>query len=280
MAMIADQLRLRGNKIGFVPTMGALHEGHMTLVRRSVQENDVTIVSIFVNPIQFNDQEDFERYPRDLETDSTMCDHESVDFIFAPEPSSMYQRGERFSSCWVEIQGPMTETLCGLSRPSHFRGVVTVCCKLFNIIRPHVAYFGQKDYQQYLSIKRLVADLNMPLEIELCPIVREQSGLALSSRNSRLTARGRQQASRIYAALEHGRKLIMTGEHDPNKVLEAMANDVLNAGLDMDYAIVADPESLDDVRSIDGPVLLAIAAVCEGVRLIDNELITSIPLRN
>ena len=277
MQLIANELRIRGNKIGFVPTMGSLHEGHFSLIRRSVQENDVTIVSIFINPTQFDDSSDFNKYPRDPERDVEGCEREGVDFIFIPSAEDMYPDSGGPAVTWVEIAGSSTETLCGLSRPGHFRGVVTICSKLFNIIHPHFAYFGQKDYQQYYLINRLVESMHIGVEISLSPIIRETSGLALSSRNSRLTPKDKKTALVLYNSLNAAHQKIMKGETSTNVILEDIAKAIVDSGMDMDYVIIADPTTLEDVTSFDKPVLIAVAATLNEVRLIDNILIDSIP---
>ncbi len=272
MASIARQLRMAGNTIGFVPTMGALHEGHMSLVQRSIRDNDVTVVSIFVNPTQFTAGEDFERYPRDLDRDLELLDPEGVDFVFAPSSDEMYPNA---MTCWVEVGGDIMNTMDALSRPHHFRGVATVCLKLFHIVQPDYAYFGQKDFQQVTVIKRLVKDLNIPLEIVMMPIVRENDGLARSSRNIYLKPEQRPIALSLSSALQLGKGVIEQGEHDANKVLQIMGEHIENSGAEIDYIVVADPESLDDKTDLDGPVLLAVAAVVGNVRLIDNLLVNT-----
>ncbi len=270
MSRIAGELRLRGNTIGFVPTMGALHEGHVSLIRRSVAENDVTVVSVFVNPTQFGPGEDYEKYPRTLDDDVEICVQEGVDFVFAPQPDDMYPRS---MTTWVEVGGDLVNRMCGLSRPGHFRGVATVCAKLFNIVRPHTAYFGQKDYQQYLVVRRLVEDLNFPMEIALVPIVREKDGLARSSRNRYLRPGERESALSLYRALTKARDAVLAGETDASALLALMASEIESAGAELDYAVVADPVTLEDKERVDGPVLLAVAAWVGDVRLIDNFLV-------
>ena len=273
MSTLADQLRSRGNRLGFVPTMGALHEGHMSLVRRSVRENDVTVVSIFVNPTQFDEQDDFDSYPRNIESDLQQCEQEEVDFAFVPDAKDIYLDDTTEARFWVEVAGDATETLCGLSRPGHFRGVMTVCAKLFNIVQPHVAYFGQKDYQQFLLMRKMVQSMHFNLELALCPIVRGPQGLALSSRNSHLDKRQKADALCLFNALEKARSAVLNGETDANKLTKVMAETILAEGADLDYAIVADPETLEDVKTVSSTVLLAVAAVVGDVRLIDNCLV-------
>ena len=273
MSTLADQLRSRGNRLGFVPTMGALHEGHMSLVRRSVRENDVTVVSIFVNPTQFDEQGDFDSYPRNIESDLQQCEQEEVDFAFVPDAKDIYLDDTTEARFWVEVAGDATETLCGLSRPGHFRGVMTVCAKLFNIVQPHVAYFGQKDYQQFLLMRKMVESMHFNVELALCPIVRGPQGLALSSRNNHLDKKQKAEALCLYNALEKARSAVLNGETDANKLTEVMAETILAEGADLDYAIVANPETLEDVKTVSSTVLLAVAAVVGDVRLIDNCLV-------
>ncbi|MFA4987283.1 MAG: pantoate--beta-alanine ligase [Candidatus Brocadiia bacterium] len=273
MTEVCRELRLRGNKIGFVPTMGALHEGHLSLMRHCAASNDVTIVSIFVNPTQFAPGEDYERYPRTMESDAELCDAAGVDFIFAPEPEDMYPRS---MVCWVDVGGDIASTMCAMSRPGHFRGVATVVSKLFNIVQPDNAYFGQKDYQQCLVVRRLVEDLNFPVDIHILPTVRESDGMAMSSRNAYLDPATRRRALSIHRSLAMARLLVMKGERDPNVLLKLIGEEIEKAGGEIDYVQVVSPESLEDYRVITGPVLLAVAAFFKGIRLIDNELIVEI----
>ena len=214
--------RKNNETVGLVPTMGFLHQGHQSLIKKSVENNDRTVVSVFVNPIQFGPNEDLEAYPRDLERDSALCEETGADLIFNPEPSEMYKDG--FVS-FVDMNG-LTNHLCGLSRPVHFRGVCTVVTKLFNIVCPDRAYFGQKDAQQLAVIKRMVKDLNMPLEIVGCPIVREADGLAMSSRNTYMNAEERKAALILSKSIKLGQKLVEDGERDASVV----RNKLLSAG--------------------------------------------------
>lgn len=267
----ADELILRGKKIGFVPTMGALHEGHLSLVRRSKQENDITVVSIFVNPIQFGPHEDFNRYPRDFEGDFNKLQDEGVDILFYPDEASIYPEGY---STYVEVKG-LSEKLCGAFRPGHFRGVATVVTKLFNIVKPTKAYFGQKDYQQSIIIKRMVKDLNIDVEIVVCPTVREKDGLAMSSRNSYLNENERQAATIIYKTLKKTSELIKSGIINGEDVKKFMKEEILKepAVTSIDYAGVYDPETLEEVKSIEGEVVLAVAIFIGKTRLIDNLIV-------
>jgi len=259
--------RAAGKRIGFVPTMGALHQGHIALINTSVRQCDFTVISIFVNPTQFGPTEDFERYPRPLEKDLRVCRDCGVDVVFAPSTETMYPRP---NLTWVVVE-KLTEPLCGRFRPGHFRGVTTVCTKLFNIVQPDVAYFGQKDAQQAVVVRRMVEDLNMPLEIVVCPTVRDPDGLATSSRNVYLTDSQRRQATRIYQALQHGQRLIVQGLHDPDQILQAV-QDILQQAPDLqpEYVSLVDAETLEPIEKLSGRVLLAVAARIGSARLIDN----------
>ncbi|SMB99986.1 pantothenate synthetase [Thermanaeromonas toyohensis ToBE] len=259
--------RQQGKSIGLVPTMGYLHEGHLTLVRRAKDLCDAVIMSIFVNPTQFGPQEDYERYPRDLERDLRLAQEVGVDAVFAPEVEEMYPPGY---ATYVEVEG-LTEVLCGASRPGHFRGVATIVTKLFNIVQPDKAFFGLKDYQQAMVIKRMVQDLNIPVEIVTVPTVREEDGLALSSRNKYLTPEERRQALSLYRALKLGEGLIRQGERQASKVREAMAKEILSQPLArIDYVSINDAETLNPLEEISGKVLLAVAVWIGSTRLIDN----------
>lgn len=260
----------REKSIGLVPTMGYLHEGHLSLVHTAREQNDVVVVSIFVNPTQFGPQEDLDRYPRDLEKDRNSCSQASVDAIFMPAAEEMYP--ERFHT-WVQVD-TITETLCGASRPGHFRGVATVVSKLFNIIQPDRAYFGLKDFQQAVVIKQMVRDLNMPLEIVTVPTVREADGLATSSRNKYLTAKQRARAPVLYNTLKLGQRLIEAGEHNADVVHEAMVKEIESQpNTRIDYISVCNPETLAPVDKIENRVLLAMAVWLGNTRLIDNILV-------
>ena len=269
-----EEIRLHKQReatIGFVPTMGALHEGHLSLIRRAREENDVVAISIFVNPTQFDEEQDFDGYPRELAEDSALAEAEGVDIVFTPEADAMYdpQRDT------VVMVNRLADHLCGISRGrGHFIGVCTVCTKLFNIVQPDAAYFGQKDAQQALIIQRMVTDLNLALRIEICPIVREEDGLALSSRNRNIPEPKRQSALGLYKALCSGRELIRTGVDDAQAVFNAMMESLLaDENLEVDYLHIVSPETLEDVEKIDAPVLMAGAIRVGGVRLIDNVLV-------
>lgn len=264
-------LRTNGRTIGLVPTMGAFHEGHLALMRRARAENDVVVVSIFVNPIQFARGEDFDSYPRDLQGDLDQAERVGVDLVFMPSAEAIYPKGFQ---TYVEVT-ELTEGLCGASRPGHFRGMTTVVTKLFNLIRPHRAYFGQKDYQQSAVVRRLVADLNLDIEIVLLPTVREADGLAMSSRNLRLTPEERLAASVLYASLRLAQERVMVGERSTKAVLDAMRAMIETEPLArIDYVALCDPETLQPLDRIEGPILAALAVRFGETRLIDNLLIT------
>ena len=264
------RVRAEGKKIGFVPTMGYLHEGHLSLIREARRMSDVCVVSIFVNPIQFGPKEDLDRYPRDLERDAEILAKEKVDILFAPSVEEMYPRGYR---TYVYVEG-LSEKLCGASRPGHFRGVTTVVNKLFNIIQPHFAYFGQKDAQQFVIIKRMVLDLNMDVELILMPIIREADGLAMSSRNVYLSPEERAIAPMLYQALKMAQEMIEEGERDPRKVIEAMRHYLeQEPRIRIDYLEIVDLENLERVQQIRGRVLVAGAIYIGQTRLIDNIII-------
>ncbi|MGI6751396.1 MAG: pantoate--beta-alanine ligase [Anaerovoracaceae bacterium] len=256
-----------GSTIGLVPTMGFLHQGHASLIERSICENDKTVVSIFVNPTQFAPTEDYDKYPRDMEADAEICAKKGVDLIFAPPVIQMYPQG---FSTFVDMDG-LTRGLCGRSRPTHFRGVCTVVNKLFNIIRPDSAYFGQKDAQQLAVIKRMVKDLNMGVHVVGCPIVREPDGLAKSSRNAYLDPEQRSAALVLSKAVFVGQEMIKSGERDVAKVVEAMRQIILQEPLaKIDYVEIVDSETIGPVSQIEGSILAAVAVVIGTTRLIDN----------
>ena len=257
--------KIEGKSIGLVPTMGYLHEGHASLIRRARKDNDIVVVSDFVNPIQFGPNEDLLTYPRDLEADSKICEEIGVDYIFAPEASEMYQDRKVF----VDIED-MSDHLCGAKRPGHFRGVLTVCSKLFNISGADRAYFGQKDAQQVAIIKKLVSDLNIPIEIIPCPIIREEDGLALSSRNTYLSKEERKAALCLSKAIFAGEKLAKDGgsvEEVIGKMKEIIDGEELSK---IDYISVVDLKTMEDASDFDGDRLVAIAVYIGKTRLIDN----------
>jgi len=255
-----------GKTVGFVPTMGYLHEGHASLMD-AAGENDKVVVSIFVNPMQFGPNEDLASYPRDLEHDAKVCEAHGVDLIFHPTPEEMY--GDNFYS-YVDMN-VLTEELCGLSRPVHFRGVCTVVAKLFNIVTPDKAYFGQKDAQQLAVIKRMVKDLNMPLTIVGCPIIREEDGLAKSSRNTYLSPEERKAALVLSRSIFLGKKMVEQGEKDCKKIKEAMTAEIEKEPLaKIDYVKIVDLSTMQQVETTEHGVLAAIAVYIGKTRLIDN----------
>jgi len=259
-----------GKKIGLVPTMGALHIGHISLMETAVKECDFVVVSIFVNPTQFGPGEDFEKYPRPLDADLKICRETGVDVVFNPTPEQMYP-AERL--VWVNVE-KLTEPLCGRSRPGHFRGVTTVCAKLFNIVAPDIAYFGQKDAQQAIVIKRMVADLNMPLEIVICPTVRESSGLAVSSRNKYLTEQQKKDAANIYKSLQKCRKMIEAGVTETTEIIAEMSKILQQIpSMEIEYVSIVDAGTLRDIDQIAGKALAAVAIRIGPARLIDNILV-------
>ncbi len=267
---LVSNARSKGKKIGLVPTMGALHVGHISLIETAVKECDFVVVSIFVNPTQFGPGEDFEKYPRPLEADLKICRKVRIDVVFAPEPEQMYPTE---NVTWVNVE-KLTEPLCGRSRPGHFRGVTTVCAKLFNIVASDAAYFGQKDGQQAIVIKRMVADLNMPLEIVVCPTVREPNGLAVSSRNQYLSEQQKKDAAHIYESLQTCRRLIDTGTTETRLIIAEMQKILqqIPSG-QIEYISIVDAESLESVEKIAGKVLAAVAVKIGPARLIDNILV-------
>ena len=257
--------------VGFVPTMGYLHDGHLALVKRARAENPSVVVSIFVNPAQFGPREDFDKYPRDPQRDLALLDKERVDIVFMPSAAEMYPAG--FNS-WVEVE-KVTERLEGASRPGFFRGVATVVTKLFNIIQPTRAYFGQKDAQQAIVIKKMVADLNMNLEIVTIPTVREPDGLAMSSRNTYLNPKERLAAIVLYQALSLAQKLWSQGERDAQRLRQEMMELIQKQPLaTIDYVSVADAETLDELDTIRPPALVSLAVKIGSTRLIDNIVLT------
>lgn len=257
--------RKEGKSIGLVPTMGFLHKGHASLIKKAVEDNDIVVVSDFVNPIQFGPNEDLESYPRDIKADSRLCEEIGADFIFNPEPSEMYHDKKAF----VDIEG-LSDNLCGAKRPGHFRGVCTVCTKLFNIVGPDKAYFGQKDAQQLSIIKKLVLDLNIPVEIVPVPIVREDDGLAMSSRNTYLSKEERKAALCLSKAIFTGEKMAKDGA-SLEKVLEKMTEIIKTEKLAIiDYISAVDLETIESVENFNQDTLVAIAVYIGKTRLIDN----------
>ena len=263
--------RLAGKKIGCVPTMGALHDGHLSLVEAARRETDFVVVTIFVNPTQFGPNEDLEKYPRPLEADLAKCQAAGVDLVFNPDVESVYPAGD---STFVEVPG-LSEVLEGAHRPGHFRGVTTIVLKLFNMVQPDIAFFGQKDYQQQLLIRHLVDDLNVPVEIRTCPTVREPDGLALSSRNAYLSPEERQTALALSQALKIASQSLYEEGLSPVEARLRMIEYLSSVpGLVLDYATIADAHSLDEVDKAADEMVALIAARVGTTRLIDNQKIS------
>lgn len=263
--------RKEGLSVGLVPTMGYLHEGHASLIKKAVEQNDRVVTSVFVNPMQFGPSEDLEAYPRDMEKDSALCESLGVNLIFHPEPEEMYKPG----FCSYVNMDILTTTLCGKSRPVHFKGVCTVVNKLFNIVKPDRAYFGQKDAQQLAIIKRMVIDLNMDIEIVGCPIIREEDGLAKSSRNTYLSPEERKAALILSKAIFLGQKMVEDGETDAEKVKAAMIEKINTEPLArIDYVEVVDGLTMQPTTTIKNPTLAAMAVYIGTTRLIDNFIVT------
>jgi pantoate--beta-alanine ligase len=267
MKALSREWRKAGRTIGFVPTMGYLHEGHLSLVRASKERTDVTVVSIFVNPTQFGPNEDFKKYPRDLHKDSAYLEKAGVDCLFHPEAAEIYPPGYR---TYVEVQG-LQDRLCGKSRPGHFRGVATVVLKLFDIVAPDAAFFGAKDAQQVLILRRMAADLDLDVEVVTCPLVREPDGLALSSRNAYLSSDERKAALSLSIGLRWAERAVAAGERDAAKIVAGIVA-VLEAEplARVDYVEAVDPETLEPVAELRGDVLVALAVFVGRTRLIDN----------
>ena len=267
-------VRRAGKRLGFVPTMGALHEGHLSLVRAARKQSDCVAVSIFVNPLQFGPSEDFSKYPRNFERDCQLLEAEKVEVVFAPKVEAMYPAGAK---TFVEIQ-EISDRLDGRSRPGHFKGVTTVVSKLFNIVQPDFAFFGQKDAAQVAILRRMVRDLNMDVQIVVEPIVREDDGLALSSRNSYLDPQQRKQALVLNRALMRVQFLVDRGERNPNVLIEAGKQVIAEeAGAKLDYFEIVDHDTLEAVEEITRGALVAVAAWIGSTRLIDNLLIGGSP---
>ncbi|HAL44947.1 MAG: pantoate--beta-alanine ligase [Planctomycetes bacterium GWF2_42_9] len=265
--MIVTEATMFDKKVGFVPTMGALHAGHISLIKKAKQQCEFVVVSIFVNPTQFGPTEDLNKYPKPFDADIAICKSNGADAVFAPSAEEMYP--ER-NLTWVNVE-KLSEPLCGKSRPTHFRGVATVCAKLFNIVQPDIAFFGQKDAQQVIIIKRMVADLNMPMRIAVCPIVREPDGLAMSSRNKYLNAAERKDAPLLYASLQEAQLLINGGECKSAFITEQMKK-ILNISklAEIDYISIVNADTLEEIEEIKGKVLIALAVKMPSARLIDN----------
>jgi pantoate--beta-alanine ligase len=267
MQTFIKMLKKEGRTIGFVPTMGYLHDGHISLMRAAKTHTDVVAASIFVNPLQFGPSEDFEKYPRDFARDEELAAKAGVDVIFYPRKEDMYPAGY---STYVEVAG-MSQVLCGASRPGHFRGVTTVITKLFSIIRPDIAYFGQKDAQQAAIIKKMVEDLNMGIDIKVLPTVREADGLAMSSRNVYLSKTERRDAVVLYESLKKAEEMIRGGARDPKAIIKTIEEMIRASPTSkIDYISIVDAKTLKDVKTIAGEVLVALAVFMGRTRLIDN----------
>ncbi len=266
---IIMRLKKKNKRIGFVPTMGYLHEGHLSLVRRARKENDIVIVSIFVNPTQFGPKEDYKNYPRDLNQDKRLLAAKKVDYLFLPSRSLIYPKG--FKN-YIN-PGPLARHLCGLKRPGHFRGVVTVVNRLFEIVQPDRAYFGEKDYQQVKVVQDMVRTQNLDVTIKTCPIIREKDGLAMSSRNRYLSKKERIHAKSLYQSLVQAKKMIDSKETNPMRV-KKMIEMILKPNVDkIDYIEIVNPQKLTSVRKIKLPILIALACFVGRTRLIDNMVI-------
>ena len=264
-----------GQTIGLVPTMGALHAGHASLIKKAKETCDKVVVSVFVNPIQFGPNEDYDKYPRTIEKDLKICEELGVNIVFAPSPNEMYGNGVKLSDTELTFVCPpynLIDCMCGKSRPGHFDGVATVVLKLFNIVQPDFAFFGQKDAQQLFILKRMVHDLNLDLTIVPCPIVREKDGLALSSRNTYLSDEERKTALTISKSLNQIKILYNQGIKDTKKLFDA-AISILDKSLELEYLEFRNADTFEEVQEINGTTLAAIAAKCGKTRLIDNEII-------
>ncbi len=262
--------RKKGVKVGFVPTMGAFHEGHLTLMRQARKDNGAVVVSIFVNPLQFSAGEDFDRYPRRLEQDLRMAESEGVDVLFHPSVAEMYPKG---FDTHVD-QTDLPSKLCGQFRPGHFRGVMTIVCKLFNMVKPDTAYFGQKDYQQFLIIRRLATDLNLNVDVRLMPTLREDDGVAMSSRNVYLGPKQRKDASCLIRALRRAEELVGNGENSATRVAAEMRKVIQKVkGTRVEYIAIVNSDTLEPVKEIKGRTLVALAVRIGKARLIDNLIV-------
>lgn len=267
-----DRARGRNNTVGLVPTMGAFHGGHLSLMRRAREQNDVVVVSLFVNPTQFGPSEDLDAYPRDEARDAALAEQQGVDILFVPQPTEIYPDGFATS---IHVAG-ITEVLEGAVRgASHFDGVATVVTALLGIVRPDVAYFGQKDAQQLLVVRRVVRDLHLAVRIEACPIVRESDGLAMSSRNVYLDADARQRATALNRALDAAARVHADGERDAERILDAARDVLADAGITPEYLELRDSRDLRALKRVDGDALLAVAARFGAARLIDNHILTT-----
>ena len=270
MQVLSDKFKKEGKKIAFVPTMGYFHKGHLSLMERGRELANILVISIFVNPIQFGPGEDFREYPRDLERDLSLAEGVGVDVVFIPEAEEMYPPDYQ---TYLEVTG-LTQHLCGLFRPSHFRGVTTVVAKLFNIVKPDIALFGLKDYQQYIVIKRMVRDLNYDIEIVGCPIIREEDGLAMSSRNIYLRPEQRKSALCLYQGIKLAERLVREGQRDAKIIIKEVIDYIESKPYtQIDYVKICHPETLDDLEYLNDKALLALAVRVGKARLIDNTIL-------
>jgi pantoate--beta-alanine ligase len=271
MQELAEQTRTKGLKIGLVPTMGFLHQGHLSLIRLARKKADFVVVSIFVNPTQFGPGEDYQTYPRDLKRDCRLIEQSGGDVVFAPSAEEMYPKGY---CTFVEVEG-ITRKLCGASRPTHFRGVTTVVTKLFYIVKPHFAVFGQKDAQQAIVIERLVKDLNFEIKIVVAPTVREPDGLAMSSRNRYLSEQEREDATVLYRSLQRAKSMVEAGERSASRVIVTMEKMISEKPTaQIDYIAVVDTRQLEPLEQLSGEVLIALAVRFDRARLIDNIILS------
>ena len=267
MQEFSESFRVKGKTIALVPTMGFFHKGHLVLMEEGKKKADLLVISIFVNPTQFGVGEDFEKYPKDWDKDKEMAERVGVDVIFAPSVSDMYPKGYQ---TYVNVE-EVTRNLCGLSRPTHFRGVTTVVAKLFNIIKPHLAIFGEKDFQQLVTIKQMVEDLNFHMEIKGIPTVRESDGLAMSSRNTYLNSEERQAALSLNRSIRRARDLYEAGEREVDKLLQEVRGVIDDEDLtEIDYIKICDSKTLEEIKRIERRAVLAMAVMIGGTRLIDN----------
>ncbi len=270
MRAAAGEAKAEGQTIGFIPTMGYLHDGHLSLVEASLKKADVTVVSIFVNPLQFGPQEDFQRYPRDPARDETLLENSGAGILFQPEDLEMYPEGYR---TMVEVSG-LQDKLCGRSRPGHFKGVATVVLKLFHIVQPDYAFFGQKDAQQAIILRRMAEDLNLDVRIEVSPIIREPDGLAMSSRNAYLSPEERRAARVLFRSLEEARRMFAGGQRIAEPLRDQMLHLIGSEPLaEVDYVEIVNPRTLDPVDKIEEDVLVAVAVFIGRTRLIDNTIL-------
>src|SRR3989338_1247084 len=267
MQTMVFSIKDRKESIGFVPTMGALHEGHVSLMRSARDENDELVVSIYLNPTQFDNKEDFDNYPGQLDKDIEIVERENADVVFAPCTDEMYPEG----FCTYVTQNKLTDTMCGRLRPGHFNGVTTIVTKLFNIVKPDKAYFGQKDYQQSVVVEKLVADLNMEIDVKVLPTVRDEDGLALSSRNKRLNPEERRSALCIYSSLLKAKSMFASNIKDAKEIIEEMTSIIKKAKhTRTDYISIVNAHTLEDVSLINEKVIAAVAVWIGNTRLIDN----------